>query len=443
MEARLPLAGIRVLEHAEGIAGPTAGWLLREAGAEVLKVERPEGDRLRGSLGFHALNRGKGSVVLDLGDESHREELRRLAAAADVVVVDEAEGRLERVGLGYDARKWPSLVWCSAPMFGRHGPRAGLPPDDALVEAASGIAAMQWSYARTPVHLVTPITSYATGFLAALGITAALVARAATGRGQRVDTSGLAGAMLLQCGTYVRGPGHEGSLASQAHDPRGVFPTYGLYATADGWIFVGALTEAFWTKLAGLIDRSDLLAAPDFAGSPLGFGKPAARVRLRAELEPIFAARPTAEWLRRFEEADVPIGRVQSRRDYLDEATAAANQAMIEINDPDFGVIRQAGAPFVFDYRLPPPPEPAPRLDPDARPSFAKKGNVPVSQTVRRLGAPLEGLRILDLSSFIAGPVCPMLLADLGAEDGPARWRRFALPLWNGRPDHPVAVRWW
>ncbi|MGH7822656.1 MAG: CoA transferase, partial [Candidatus Binatia bacterium] len=250
MSDRGPLSTVRVLECAEGLTGPVAGWLLAEAGAEVLKVEPPGGDRLRGSPGFHVIHRGKRGVVLDLVEVGGREECRGLVAAGVVVVVDEIESRLERIGLGYDPVRAPSLVWCSVTTFGREGPRAGLPPDDALVEAASGISAMQWSYAGTPVCFVTPMASYAGGFLAALGIAAALRARSLDGKGQRIDTSGLAGAMLLQSGTYVTGAGHEGSLAAQADDPRGVFPTYGLYRTSDGWIFVGALTEAFWTSLA-------------------------------------------------------------------------------------------------------------------------------------------------------------------------------------------------
>ncbi|MGH7819627.1 MAG: CoA transferase, partial [Candidatus Binatia bacterium] len=320
-----PLSGIRVLEWAEGIPGPTVGWLLAEAGAEVLKLERPQGDRLRGELGFHVLNRGKRGLVVDLEDARAREKLRRLGAAADVVVVDEIESRLEHFGLGYDAKRWPSLVWCSVPMFPRDGAFAGTPPVDALAEAVSGISAMQWSYSGKPVYFVTPMASYAAGFLTAFGAVAALRAREVIGRGQRVDSSALAAAMLLQTGTYVRGPAHQGSLAAQANDPRGVFPTYGLYQTADGWLFVGALTEAFWISLATLVGRTDWLADPVLSSkSPLAFGDPEIRERLRPALEPIFRSATTAEWLRRFDDNDIPGGRVQSRREFLDEPTAAA-----------------------------------------------------------------------------------------------------------------------
>jgi len=410
-----PLAGVRVLEWAEGIAGPTAGWLLAECGADVIKVEQPPGDPLRDALGFHVLNSGKRGLVLDLDDEERRERFRRLAAVADVVIVDEVEAQIERAELGYDAARWPSLIWCAVPAFPRHREWAGLPPDDALVEAAGGLAAMQWSYGATPVCFVTPMTSYAAGFVAALGIAAALRARSAGGRGQRIDTSGLAAAMLLQSGTYVRGEGHAGSLAGLASDPRGVFPTYGLYQTADGWMFVGALTEAFWTTLATLLERTDLLVDPSLPQNPLAMGRREVRERLRAELEPIFRSQTTGEWLRRFAEHDVPAGAVQSRREALAEPAASLGGIVIEIDDPELGPIRQPGAPVEFAGARARVPTPAPRLDRDAAPRFTAH-RAAVARASGRVTAPLGGIRVLDLTSFIAGPLCPMLLADLGAE---------------------------
>ena len=413
MPERKPLAGIRVLEWAEGISGPVAGWLLAEAGAEVVKIERPGGDRLRAEPGFRVVNRGKRGLVLDPAVEGDRERFRALVADADVVIADELERDLETHGLGFDRTARPGLVWCAVPAFGKEGPRAGLPPDDALVEAASGNSAMQWSYSGDPVWFVTPMASYAGGFLAALGVTAALRARARTGEGQRLDTSALAGALLLQSGSYVTGKGHEGSLALQANDPRGVFPTYGFYETADGWIFVGALTDAFWASLATLLERTDLLADPDLPSQPMAFGRPEIRERLRRELEPIFRGRPTAEWLRRLEDADVPVGRVQSRAEYLREPLAEATRAVVRIGDPELGPVREPGVPVLFDGVAPD------RAREEAAPLRVAAGLVPASAESAgqaRLAAPLEGVRVLDLASFIAGPLCPMLLADLGAD---------------------------
>jgi crotonobetainyl-CoA:carnitine CoA-transferase CaiB-like acyl-CoA transferase len=433
----LPLAGVRVLEWAEGIPGPTAGWLLSECGADVVKIESPAGDRLRSSLGFHALNRGKRGAVIDVESSDDRARFRGLAADADVVIVDEVEERLEASGLGFAELESDSVVWCAAPMFPRSGLWTGVPPQDALAEAACGIAAMQWSYTKTPVWLVTPMVSYATGFAAALGIAAALRVRAATGRGQRVDTNGLAAGMLLQSGTYVRGQGHEGSLAAQASDPRGVFPTYGLYETADGWMFVGALTPAFWTSLATLVGRADLLSDPDLPDNPMAFGRADVRERLRAVLEPIFHAQPTREWLRRFDESDIPGGAVQSRREALAEPNAEVTGAVVEVDDPALGRIRQPGAPVVFEGSTARISKPVPGLGGDAA-GFAEREPLGRGRG-GRLSSPLEGIRVLDLTSFIAGPLCPMLLADLGADvvkveapaGDPFRVASFGFEGWN------------
>src|SRR5256885_194390 len=125
------------------------------------------------------------------------------------------------------------------------------------------------------------------GKLAALGVTAALFARRRGAPGQRIDVSALAGAFALNSGTYVIGPDHQGSLA-QHGDPRGVYPTYGLYPTADGWLFVGALTPTFWVKLMTALGREDLLAHPRLQGSPLTFGGRDVRALVRGELEPQF-----------------------------------------------------------------------------------------------------------------------------------------------------------
>jgi crotonobetainyl-CoA:carnitine CoA-transferase CaiB-like acyl-CoA transferase len=435
----LPLTGVRVLEWAEGIAGPTAGWLLAECGADVVKIERPEGDPLRERLGFHVLNRGKQGMVIDLADPQRRERFRRLAAACDVVIVDDVERRLDQSGLGYDAARWPSLVWCAVPTFPSDREWAGLPAQDPLVEAAGGLSAMQWSYAKTPVHFVTPMASYALGFLAALGIASALCTRARVGSGQRVDASVLAAAMFLQSGTYVRGEKHEGSLAAQASDPRGVFPTYGLYETSDGWMFVGALTEAFWTSLATLLERPDLLTDPGIPHNPLAMTPPAIRERLRGELEPIFRSQTTGEWLRRFELADIPGGRVQSRREALDEPLASLTGVVVDVDDAELGATRQPGAPVRFAGSAPRPHAPAPRLDADAAPRFALRGASSGCSGNDGMAGPLADIRVLDVTSFIAGPLCPMLLADLGADvikietatGDPFRVAAFGFEGWN------------
>ena len=366
-----PLDGLSVREDTSGLAATFGGHLLAGLGAGVHRP-RPSA--------FPILDRRKRvepspRTVAVLADES-----------------TPAEG---------------APITCSVRAWGRTGPRARLPPDEALVQAATGVHGLQWSWSGRPVWLATPIVSYMTGMLAALGVAAAHFGRMRGLAGQALHTSGLQGAFALNGGTYVTGPKHQSALLVGG-DPRGAYPSYSLYPTSDGWIFLGALTQPFWVKLMTFLDRIDLLVDERLQGNPLTFGAPALRAFVRAELEPIFARRTTAEWVRALREADIPCGAVQTRAEYL--------------RDPE---VRAAG--LVGDPWEPPPAA-----------SFVEG-----SATARTRPAPkhacLEGIRVLDLTSFIAGPVCPMLLADLGADvikietpDGdPFRMTAFGFHGWN------------
>jgi crotonobetainyl-CoA:carnitine CoA-transferase CaiB-like acyl-CoA transferase len=365
------LAGLSVREETRGLAATFAGHLLAGLGAAVHRA------------------RASGFPILDRRKRADRVQ------APDAVIADESS----------DADDAP--IACSVRAWGRTGPRIGLPPDEALVQAATGVQALQWSWTGRPVWLVTPVVSYMTGMLAALGVAAAHLGRMRGLPGQRVHTSGLQGAFALNGGTYVTGPSHQSALLVGG-DPRGVYPSYSLYPTADGWIFLGALTQPFWVKLMTFLDRVDLLVDERLQGNPLTFGAPALRAFVRAELEPIFARRGTAEWVRALREADIPCGAVQSRPDYL--------------RDPE---VRDAGL-----VRAP--------WEPPAAASIVA-GAPAVRRAAAADGACLEGIRVLDLTSFIAGPVCPMLLADLGADvvkvetpDGdPFRMTAYGFHGWN------------
>jgi crotonobetainyl-CoA:carnitine CoA-transferase CaiB-like acyl-CoA transferase len=366
-----PLEGLELREETSGLAATFGGHLLAGLGAVVHRA-RPSA--------FPILDRRK-----------HDDP----SARADVVLADES------------ARADGAPITCSVRAWGRTGPRIGLPPDEALVQAATGVQGLQWSWSGRPVWLATPVVSYMTGMLAALGVAAAHLGRVRGLPGQAIHTSGLQGAFALNSGTYVTGPAHKSALLVGG-DPRGAYPSYSLYPTSDGWIFLGALTQPFWVKLMTFLDRIDLLVDERLQGNPLTFGAPALRAFVRAELEPIFARRTTADWVRVLREADIPCGAVQSRAQYL--------------RDPE---LRAAG--LIGD-----------EWEPPAAASFVE-GGVAVRRGAAAKHACLEGIRVLDLTSFIAGPVCPMLLADLGADvvkietpDGdPFRMTAFGFHGWN------------
>jgi crotonobetainyl-CoA:carnitine CoA-transferase CaiB-like acyl-CoA transferase len=421
-----PLAGLRIVERGVGLAAGYAGFLLSGLGAEVVRVEPPGGSVTPGD---RVLRRNQRSVAWKDPDGSL---WAALSAGADAVLTDETAP---------EPPPTPGALRCRVTTWGRDGHPHRLPPEEALVAAATGLQAMQWSWGGGPVWLVTPMVAYMTGMLAALGIVSAAFARRRGAPGQAIEVSGLGGAFALQSGTYVRGPGQKGSL-SQYGDPRGVYPNYSLYRASDGWLFVGALTQAFWVKLLTVLERVDLLADERLQGNPLTFGAPAVKEFVRTQLDPIFATRTAAAWVAALREADIPCGAVQSREEALRDADARALGLVAALPDPSGGSGWQPAEPAAFSDTPAPPPRPAstPGADTEAVRNEMRRWR----RTRQPVGASpprtcLAGIRVLDLASFIAGPFCPMLLADLGAEvlkvesaDGdPFRMAAFAFLGWN------------
>lgn len=311
-----PLAGIRVVDLGNYIAGTYGGSLLADMGADVIKVESLEGDPFRHSgADFLAYNRGKRSLAIDLKTAAGREALLRLAAEADVFIENMRPGVADRLGAGYDhlAALNPRLVYVSVSAFGSTGPRSGQPGFDLLLQAFSGAPLAQAGPEGHPVYHTAAFADYGAALLAMCGAVAGLYEREASGRGQHAETSLLAGAMLMQAGEYTQVAGG-GPAAAES-----VAPLAGrLVRASDGWIYID--------KPSAAGDRD----VPDLENDAVGAGR-------------IAGSRSTVDWLRLLAAAGVRAVPVHSPRELLFDRHLRANGLVDERDDRNWGHVVQGG----------------------------------------------------------------------------------------------------
>lgn len=306
------LDNIRVLEFASYVSGPFAGMLLSDLGAEVIKVETPDGGdpfRMWGKTDYNgtfgSMNRNKKSVTLDLKTKDGQAAARKLTLTADVIIENFRAGAMDRLGLGYDAlaAENPRLVYCSITGFGSDGPYRNRPGYDTVGQAMSGLLAVLTNR-KAPQPMGISLSDHLSGTFAAYGVLAALMARNTTGRGQRVETS-LLQATLAFLGENAANYFEDGRVPSRA--TRCQRAQVFAFTAGDGLPFVVHLSspEKFWQGLLAAIER------PDFATDER-FRTREMRVRnydaLSAELTTAFQAKPRADWLKLLEQEDVPSG---------------------------------------------------------------------------------------------------------------------------------------
>lgn len=279
-----PLAGLKVLELARVLAGPWAGQILADLGADVIKIESPEGDGTRqwgppwieradasGTVHkeaayYHACNRGKRSVIADFGKAQDLERVRDLAGEADVLIENFKTGGLAKFGLDYASLKEANaaLVYCSITGFGQTGPRAHEAGYDFVVQGMSGFMSVTGEPGSVPVKMGVSISDLTTGIYAANAIQAALIQRGRTGKGQQVDMSLLdcSVALLANQATYHLTTGENPPRMGNAHAQ--VAP-YGVFPVSDGYVILAPANDRLFAKLTIVLDRPDLAANPRFA----------------------------------------------------------------------------------------------------------------------------------------------------------------------------------
>ncbi len=319
-----PLAGLKVLELARVLAGPWAGQVLADLGAEVIKVESPSGDDTRrwgppsidngdgtsDAAYFHACNRGKRSIVVDFRKEEGRGIVRRLAARADVLIENFKVGGLKKFGLDYDSLKPtnPALVYCSITGFGQDGPYAQRPGYDFIIQAMGGIMDLTGEPDGEPQKVGVATVDLFTGLYAVVAIQAALAERQRTGAGQLIDMALLdtqVGVLANQAMNYLA----TGTVPRRLGNAHPNIVPYQAFAAADGHIIIAVGNDGQFRQLVGV------LGSPGLADNPLSAtneARVANRVVLVAELARLIATFSRADLLARLEDANVPAGPINT-----------------------------------------------------------------------------------------------------------------------------------
>ncbi len=352
-----PLKGIKVVELAHVMAGPTCGLMLADLGADVIKVEKiPGGDDTRSflppavgdeSAAFMMMNRNKRGIAVDLKSGDGKRVLRRLLDGADVLTESYRRGVMERMGFGYETlrRDYPRLVYCSVSGFGRTGPYADRAGFDLVAQGMSGLMSITGEGpGRPPVKVGAPVSDITAGILAAMGVVAALHARAGTGAGQLVDTSLFeAGITLTYWQSAIalatdKAPGPMGS-AHPLNAP------YQAFETKDGWITVGAANQTNWLRLVELLGRQDLATDTRFKTN----GDRIQHQAVLAEaLAPDFKKRASAEWLGLLEQAGIPAGPVLDVLQMQANEQTLAREMVVEARHTKLGAVKTLGLPVKF-----------------------------------------------------------------------------------------------
>ncbi len=348
------LAGMRVLDLTQVMAGPFCCQLLGDMGADVVKVEPPgTGDQTRRSMGFSmkgedtaaflAVNRNKRSVALDLKDPAHRDALHRLVRTADVLVENYRPGVTQKLGVDYDTLREmnPRLIYASISGFGQTGPYAMRAGYDLIAQGLSGVMSVTGEPGGEPVKCGIPISDLSAGLFCAFAIMSAYVARERTGEGQRIDTSLFEGALALSIweSAELWATGRIPQPLGSAHR---LTAPYEALRTRDGHITVGGNNQRLWARLCAAIGRDDLTEDPRFATNEV---RMANRPELVAELESVLVRHDTDHWVQALLEVGVPVGPIYNYEQVFQDPHTHAREMVVEMEHQVEGTIRGLGIP--------------------------------------------------------------------------------------------------
>ncbi|CAA2102188.1 Acetyl-CoA:oxalate CoA-transferase [Methylobacterium bullatum] len=350
----LPLAGIRVLDVTQVMAGPFCSMLLADLGADVIKVEPPgTGDQTRSAMGFKMkgpdsmgflnMNRNKRSLALNLKSDAGRDLLLDMAANADVLVENYRPGVMARLGLGYEAMRArnPGLIYASISGFGQSGPWAKRPGYDLMAQAMSGVMSVTGHPGGPPVKAGVPVADIGCALFTVYAILSAYIGRQASGEGQYIDASLFDAALAFSIWDVSEYWG-TGRIPQPLGTSNRMSAPYQAVRASDGYFVMGATNQKLWRLLCDVLDRAELFEDARFVDIP---ARLANREELIEELERSFAARTAEEWVSLLLDAGIPAGRMNTYPEAFESEHGRHRQMRIEVPHPIEGTVPNIGFP--------------------------------------------------------------------------------------------------
>ncbi|MDR5799640.1 CoA transferase [Caballeronia sp. LP006] len=349
----LPLDGIRVLDVSQVMAGPFACMLLADMGADVIKVEPPEGDQTRGAMGFKMkgpdsmgflnMNRNKRSVTLDLKSDEGRELFYKLAKTADVIVENYRPGVVQRLRIDYESIREinPKIVYVSISGFGQSGPWSTRPGFDLMAQAMSGVMSVTGYPGGKPVKAGVPVADIGCALFAVSGLLSAYIGAQKSGVGQHIDASLFDSVMAFSIWDMSEYWG-TGVPPTPLGTSNKMSAPYQAVKARDGYFVMGATNQKLWTKLCGLLERPDLIDHADYANVSLRLKNREAMIQV---LEEEFAKRDSAEWVDTLLAAGIPAGPILTYPEAFESEHATHRRMAMEIDHPHEGKVKNIGFP--------------------------------------------------------------------------------------------------
>ena len=353
---QLPLSGLRIIDLTRVLSGPFCTMLLGDLGADVIKVEAPDGDTVRGqgakrdglSWYFAGFNRNKRSIVLDLKSDEGRQALVDLVAGADALVENFRPGVMDRLGFGRDRLREirPGIITCSITGFGADGPYRDRPAFDFIAQAMSGFMSTNGRPNDPPLRTGPPISDLVAGIYGALGVTAALMRRERFGEPEHVDVS-LTNSMVSLLAYLALDYFASGEVPQRSGNDHPIAAPYGLFRTRDDTIAIAPNDDVFFGRLMDALGLGDAKSDPAFRSNQHRVRN---RARLNQMVEDVLQSGDANHWIEVLNRAGVPSCRVNTVESVFEDRQVQSQEMAIDVPHPGYGTVRMLGFPMKFQH---------------------------------------------------------------------------------------------